>query len=345
MILLSAVAAGAAASSASASGLALVIGNASYVSFPPVPTCGPSAHEIAAALRRLQYRVFEADDPTAGQMEGAIGDFAAALTQTPDAPAFIYACAYATSLNGRSFLLPVSANISSPTDVLTQGVLTNTLLRLLEQRPGTASVVALDMVDQPDTPGSEKFAPPGTNAPAPGLGIIAVRDTQLGSDPSPLATALVAALTGQTIEAGPLLSTVAGQLAAAKPRATIVALHQPETTLYLAGAPAPRPPPAVTHATTAPAPPAPTPAVPAVQPTATPGGPAVVLPGEGAMTQEQRRKVQSVLAGLGYYSGQVDGVFGPETRAAIRRYQFEIHADMTGTLTGGQATLLVNRGR
>jgi peptidoglycan hydrolase-like protein with peptidoglycan-binding domain len=51
-----------------------------------------------------------------------------------------------------------------------------------------------------------------------------------------------------------------------------------------------------------------------------------------------------MLAGMGYYSGPVDGAFGPETRAAIRRYQFELHANMTGVLTGGQATLLVNHG-
>ena len=39
---------------------------------------------------------------------------------------------------------------------------------------------------------------------------------------------------------------------------------------------------------------------------------------------------------------RIDATFGPETRAAIRRYQFEIKADMTGTLTAEQATKLVN---
>ena len=41
---------------------------------------------------------------------------------------------------------------------------------------------------------------------------------------------------------------------------------------------------------------------------------------------------------MGYYSGRIDGTFGPETRAAIRRYQFEIKADLTGQLNAEQAT-------
>ena len=45
-----------------------------------------------------------------------------------------------------------------------------------------------------------------------------------------------------------------------------------------------------------------------------------------------------MLANIGYYSGRIDGTFGPETRAAIRRYQFEIKAELTGRLTAEQAT-------
>jgi peptidoglycan hydrolase-like protein with peptidoglycan-binding domain len=59
------------------------------------------------------------------------------------------------------------------------------------------------------------------------------------------------------------------------------------------------------------------------------------------MTAEDRRRVQQALSRMGYYAGQADGVFGPNTRAAIRRFQFEIGAEMTGTLTGAQATRLL----
>lgn len=59
------------------------------------------------------------------------------------------------------------------------------------------------------------------------------------------------------------------------------------------------------------------------------------------MTEADRRRVQAALAQLGYYDGRVDGRFGPETRAAIRHFQHEIGADMTGRLTPEQAGRLV----
>jgi len=68
----------------------------------------------------------------------------------------------------------------------------------------------------------------------------------------------------------------------------------------------------------------------------------VVLPDDGQMTDSDRRKVQGALLRLGYYDMPVDGVFGPETRAAIRRFQHEIGADMTGRLTALQASRLVS---
>ena len=70
--------------------------------------------------------------------------------------------------------------------------------------------------------------------------------------------------------------------------------------------------------------------------------PQQVMVDEDRMSDQDRRQVQVVLATLGYYSGRIDATFGPETRAAIRRYQFEIKAELTGRLTAEQATKLVN---
>jgi type IV secretory pathway VirB10-like protein len=88
-----------------------------------------------------------------------------------------------------------------------------------------------------------------------------------------------------------------------------------------------------------PAPPPPEPSVVAL-PVAPPQR--LTMADEDQMSEQDRRRIQTMLATMGYYSGRIDGTFGPETRAAIRRYQFEIKSDMTGRLSAEQATRLAN---
>jgi len=67
-----------------------------------------------------------------------------------------------------------------------------------------------------------------------------------------------------------------------------------------------------------------------------------VLPAEAEMSVADRRQVQEALHRLHYYEGPVDGIFGPLTRAAIRRFQQQnIGADTTGHLTADQANRLM----
>src|SRR5215469_3010077 len=98
---------------------ALVIGNGTYGSLPPVPNCLASAHAVSAALRGAGFRVTEREDASSGGTVAAISEFANLLSASPGAVAFIYSCGYATAFNDRPFLLPVSARITRPADVLT----------------------------------------------------------------------------------------------------------------------------------------------------------------------------------------------------------------------------------
>ena len=61
------------------------------------------------------------------------------------------------------------------------------------------------------------------------------------------------------------------------------------------------------------------------------------------MSKANRRQVQEALHRLDYYKGPVDGIFGRLTRAAIRRFQHEIGADVTGHLSAEEANRLVTR--
>jgi peptidoglycan hydrolase-like protein with peptidoglycan-binding domain len=66
------------------------------------------------------------------------------------------------------------------------------------------------------------------------------------------------------------------------------------------------------------------------------------MPDEAGMSKADRFRVQETLHRLGYYKGHVDDVFGPLTREAIRRFQRDIGAKMTGYLTAEEASRLVN---
>ena len=59
------------------------------------------------------------------------------------------------------------------------------------------------------------------------------------------------------------------------------------------------------------------------------------------MSEANRRQIQEVLSGLGYYKGPVDGIFGQGTRTAIRHFQRVIEAAATGHLTADEANRLV----
>ena len=43
--------------------------------------------------------------------------------------------------------------------------------------------------------------------------------------------------------------------------------------------------------------------------------------------------VQKQLTQLGYFSGPVDGIYGPTTRDAVAKYQIDKQLDVTGSLS------------
>jgi hypothetical protein len=354
----------------------LVIGEASYASLPALPGCALSAHAVAAALRGLGFAVDEQVDGSSGALYAAIGGLTKRLAAAPKAPAFVYFCGYATRYEDRPFVLPVSASVDRPADALTQGLLAKTLVGAASGGKTAAAVLALDTVAMPNGPAVLPLDALMRPALPPTLGYIATVTRAPGNTPTPFATALVPLLHGTTVDSFRLLTDIREQMAGLK-TAGVAALHVPDTALSLTAPPvvaqpvvAATPAPSSSAATPAPSSPAATPAPsspaapvpspPAAAPAASPpvapaaavGSPAApppasvavvkALPDEDQMTDDQRRLVQRALAHLGYYDARTDGVFGPETHAAIRRWQHEVHAPMTGHLTAGEASKLAS---
>lgn len=59
------------------------------------------------------------------------------------------------------------------------------------------------------------------------------------------------------------------------------------------------------------------------------------LKGNTSQFKEIVRQVQIALATRNYYYGAVDGLYGPETRAALVRFQSDSGLEVTGTITQG----------
>ncbi|HWE76084.1 MAG TPA: caspase family protein [Stellaceae bacterium] len=308
-----------AAGAAPGAHLALVIGNSTYAHLPPLPSCADSAKLVAASLTRAGFTVTQQLDRSNGQMSGDLAALADTASHSPGASVIVYVCGYAMSQNNRAFLLPVSATVERDTDVLAEGLAAKSAVDLL-QRSGAVGLVLLDAVAKPN--GTEKLAFASAANPVPGqkTGLAAATMSAVPpSGASSFATALGSVLVGPDVEAVGALKSLQQRLEG-KPGIEL-AVMQPAGEEWLVGGPKV-------------APAAPPQAMPAAQ--ATTG-----FADEAHMTDADRRKIQRALQHLGYYDGRVDGIFGADTRAAIRRFQHEISTEMTGTITPSEAGRLL----
>ncbi len=308
--------------------IALVIANSQYSNFPVTTRCVPSAATARDGLRAKGFEVIERNNLGRGEFDTAIGLLARRAAASPPVIAALYYCGYAADFNNRPFLLPVSAVLSRDNDVLTQGILVKSVVDSLRRAPDSAGLVLLDTFAPPNAPAG-RMGQLSEQIPASTFAVIAAANDGPGDG----AAAAALALRDELAVAD---ASVSGVLAGLRRR-----LAKEAVTVQFIAATGD-----VALATERPAPPPP--AAPATPPATAPVAPPPqqhLMVDEDRMSEADRRQVQTVLANIGYYSGRIDGTFGPETRAAIRRYQFEIKAELTGRLTAEQATRLVNSTR
>jgi hypothetical protein len=321
---------------------ALIVSNAQYANLPPLPRCTASAAAVRDALKAKGFEVVERSDVRRGEFDAAIGGLAKRTTASPPSVAVVYYCGYALEFNGRSFLLPAAADIKRDNDVLTQGLISKSLVDSLARVGDSTGVVLLDGFQPPGAPATG-LARLGEQIQPGSFAVIGVNNDAAAQGPTAAAQAVRGQLTGDEVSLEKFVGGMRGELAKSAAGAAFFVAATGRPSFLVGGKPPPAPavaaapPPPVAAAP----PPAPAPAAPAAAPAPAPP-PQQVMVDEDRMSDQDRRQVQVMLATLGYYSGRIDATFGPETRAAIRRYQFEIKAEMTGRLTAEQATKLVN---
>jgi Putative peptidoglycan binding domain/Caspase domain len=320
--------------------IALVIANGRYASMPALTRCTASAATVRDALRGLGFEVMERSDLGRGEFDTSVGALARRLAATPGAAGVLYYCGYDMEFNGRSFLLPVSASITRDYDVLTQGIIAKSLVDSLVRGKESTGLVLLDVFRTPAASSSAGLSGLAEQIHPSNFAVIGASND--GSSEGPTAASL--AVRDQTAEAETAPDRFAAGIHRRLTKAPAVTAH------FIPAIASPSPAPAASTASPAVAvPPAPPPAAPPTPEAAVVASPAapprVTMADEDQMPEQDRRRVQVLLASMGYYSGRIDGTFGPETRAAIRRYQFEIKAEMTGRLNAEQATRLVNSTR
>jgi hypothetical protein len=323
--------------------IAVVIANATYPGLPPLPQCTASANLMSASLRQAGFQVMQANDASNGDIFGRLGALPAKLhpdpkpaatSAPPQGAAVLYVCGYAGAFDGRSYFLPANIQIEQPSDLLAQGVLLSSFASATTEAGAASGLVLLDLVPSPGQPADLPGFDAVTAAIAPTVGLgVAVQAAGHSGDhaATPLATAAAASLSVPHPEAGAVLAAIHDRFGSTAGKVTITA---PTSTAPLDPvAPPPpsaiTPPPPILASSSPPAPP--------------PAASAALLPPVDPATETGRRMIQSDLRRLGYYAGPVDGIFGPDSQAAMRRLQHELGVPLTGNLTPGQITQLQAR--
>lgn len=272
------------------------------------------ADQIEAHLQSIGAETLRAEDPNTTEMRSILKRFA---RETADArSAVVYVDFPIVSFETRLFLLPDDATLDNPTDLFTNAIPIKAFARAAAQAEQGGAVLAT-------TPPTDQSLPKGVDMtldapePVPGSSPVLVVAADNFRD---LEATLLRATNTETVELGRLLSDVV-----ALGNASVSML--PERTAYL------RQPPDHEQNNTQDN----------ADETAGVGAPtneteteAELVFLEQSLSRSARRALQRELRSLGHYNGLLDGIFGPQTRAAIVAYQASRAEDETGLLTRRQ---------
>ena len=271
------------------------------------------ADAVQTQLQAMGAETLRAQAPGNAQLRSILKRFA---REAAGARAtLVYLDLPAVAFEDRMFILPADAIVDRPTDLFTFGIPIKAFARSSAQSEQGGAVIATVVAPDLDLPANvaaASQAPP----PVPGSSPVLVTAPD-GYDP--LLRALENAAAQDSVEIGALLNAVmaagAATLSETPPRAAY--LKQPEVV-----------------ATETPV------FAPVVAPedaqSATVETQEELESLEKSLSRSARRTLQRGLRDRGHYRGLVDGIFGPQTRAAIIAFQASRSEKETGVLTRRQ---------
>jgi hypothetical protein len=133
--------------------VALVIGVGAYQTVPPLKNTANDARAIAAALQRLGFEVDTVLDPTRTALETAVRHIGA-QAKGADA-AFVFYAGHALELDGRNWLLPVTADPSSIRDLRFEAL---DLDSLMDELNGMAHITIVMLDSCRDNPFRQRLS-------------------------------------------------------------------------------------------------------------------------------------------------------------------------------------------
>ncbi|TGQ38401.1 caspase family protein [Mesorhizobium sp. M00.F.Ca.ET.216.01.1.1] len=138
---------GAQAAAPDAKRVALVIGNSKYVHAVALANPANDAHLIASTLRNAGFQVIEGTDQDNAGMRGLISRF---TEQSYDADlAVIFYAGHGMQVDGKNFLIPVDAELTSPAYLKTRTIQIDDFMAALPPEPAVGIIILDACRDNP----------------------------------------------------------------------------------------------------------------------------------------------------------------------------------------------------
>ncbi|MGF1625412.1 MAG: caspase family protein [Alphaproteobacteria bacterium] len=176
-----------AASPAAGQGVALVIGNESYLHLPNVPGSTADAAGVAVYLRQTGFEVLQFVNLTQGEMLAASQRFIGKLRAGE--VGIVYFAGHVLQYKDNNYLIPTNARIDRATSLLSAGLPLNTLIRQIEEAELHSALYFLEAGLAVDPTGDGALAngmaePPATTIPSAFAFAVEPNATIAGADPT-----------------------------------------------------------------------------------------------------------------------------------------------------------------